>query len=93
MPVIAQGLAPSSGSYFTSVTSGNVLACGIFLATVAFGFSALAMPAHRSRFAPSGVIVGSGGIGLAGYVLCVVRVRLRQQGALADWPDAALSKF
>jgi len=69
MRAVLQGLALGAGGDFTSVTFGNVLACGIFLATVVVGFSALAIPAHRSRFAPGGVVVGLGGIGFAGFVL------------------------
>jgi hypothetical protein len=93
MRAVAQGLTPDTGGYSASVTSGNVLACGIFLATAPVGFSALAIPACRSRFAPGGVVVGLGGIGFAGFVLRWVRVRLRQQGAPSDWPDAAPSRF
>jgi hypothetical protein len=82
-----------AGGDFTSVAFGNVLACGIFLATVAVGFSAQVIQACRSRFALGGVAVCLGGIGFAGFVLRLVRVRLRQLGAPSDWPDAAPSKF
>lgn len=93
MPAVNQGLALDVGGYFTSVTSGNVLTCGIFLSTAPAGFSALAIPGCRSRFAPGGLVVGLGGIGFVGFVLRLVQVCLRQQGAQSDWPDATPSKF
>ncbi|MTW03966.1 hypothetical protein [Pseudoduganella ginsengisoli] len=82
-------LGAGLGGYFPPVTSGNVSSRGIFLATVKVGFSALAILAPWSRFAPGRTVVGPGGIGLLGRGLRFVLVRWCQQGIPADGYAAA----